>query len=295
MYRNIIMVVVVLIIGLGTAYMNRSRIRSFLRPKTKPEIILKKPVTSGNGAVNILFLHHSTGNNIWSGGVKQWFENIQSKKPYHITEQWFPVNYGNNPYDYWNIWVKHAGDSPFQYEPTLEMITKEFDVVVFKHCFPVSSINDEGTKGSADSPVKTIQNYKAQYNALSAKLSEFPRTKFIVWTGAALTKAATSPENAKRAGAFFDWVRTEWDKPGDNIYLWDFQKLETGGGQYLLDNYAVDPADSHPNKTFSEKVAPLFCQRIVDVIEGRGDSGDKTGQQREVPAGNDSDADKLPQ
>ena len=56
----------------------------------------------------------------------------------------------------------------------------------------------------------------------------------------------------------------------NNIYIWDFYELETEGGLYLKDDYAVSPGNSHPNKEFSAKVAPLFCNRVVDIIETKG-------------------------
>ena len=42
-------------------------------------------------------------------------------------------------------------------------------------------------------------------------------------------------------------------------------------GLYLRNEHAAAPDNSHPNEIFSQKVAPLFAQRIVDVIETRGD------------------------
>jgi len=220
----------------------------------------------------ILFLHHSTGECVWNGGVKEWFAayNKANKTEYEIIEQNFPKDdpYGwnNYPYDYWNIWVKHAGSKPFKGEPTLEMLTPKYDVIVFKHCFPVSGVEEDTGKGDVASEDKRIENYKLQYEALKKKLREFPKTKFIVWTGAALKKSETDEDSAKRAKAFFEWVRDRWDEQGDNIYIWDFRELETEGGLYLKDAYAQ--GDSHPNEKFSKKVAPLFCQRVLEVVRG---------------------------
>jgi hypothetical protein len=230
----------------------------------------------------ILFLHHSTGECIWNGGVKDWFDayNKANKTEYDITEQAFPKDspYGwnNYPYDYWNIWVRHAGKKAYKGEPTLEMLAPKYDVIVFKHCFPVSGIDEDTGSPDVASQDKRIENYKLQYAALKKKLREFPRTKFIVWTGAALVKGETEEAAARRAKAFFDWVRTTWDERGDNIYLWDFQSLETEGGLYLKPAYAA--GDSHPNEKFSRTVAPFFCQRVVDVIRGAGDTGTITGK-----------------
>jgi len=230
----------------------------------------------------ILFLHHSTGEVIWNGGVKEWFDayNQANRTEYDITEQAFPKDspYGwnNYPYDYWNIWVKHAGKKAFKGEPTLEMLTPKYDVIIFKHCFPVSGIDEDSGNPDVASEDKRIENYKLQYAALKKKLREFPKTTFIVWTGAALVKGETDEAAARRAKAFFDWVRTTWDERGDNIYIWDFQTLETEGGLYLKPAYAA--GDSHPNESFAKKVAPLFCQRVVDVIRGAGATGNITGK-----------------
>lgn len=237
----------------------------------------------GDG-MRIIFLHHSTGELAWKGGVKDWFKkyNEENGTNYKIEEQSFPKSspYGwrNYPYDYWNIWVKNAGEKPFRKEPTLEILTKKYDVIVWKHCFPVSRIKEDTGEPDINSEEKRIENYQLHYAALKEKMREFPENKFILWTGAALVKNATDEETAKRAKKFFDWARNEWDQPGDNIYLWDFYELETEGGLYLKEEYAVSPDDSHPGEKFSQRVAPLFCQRIVEVIEERGDSSSITGE-----------------
>jgi hypothetical protein len=109
-------------------------------------------------------------------------------------------------------------------------------------------------------------------------MRQFPSKKFLLWTGAALRKADTSRTKALRAKQFFDWVKNTWDEAGDNIFLWDFYALETAGseeGLYLND--AFSSGDSHPSDAFAQAVAPFFVKRLVDVIEGRGDSGSMTG------------------
>ena len=247
-------------------------------------------------SVNIIFLHHSTGNGVWRGNVNKYMykltkrgevekfvskHNKRNNTNYFVTEQNFPKRepYGwkNYPYDYYNIWVKNAGDKPFVEEPTLEMLTKKYEVIIFKHCFPVSNVLEDDSVSSADSEKKTYGNYKLQYEALKQKMHEFPQTKFILWTGAALTKANTTEENAKRAEEFFNWVKYEWNAPDDNIYLWDFREIETEGGLYLKDEYAVNTDNSHPNREFNGKAAKLFIQRIVDVIENDGKNTNLAG------------------
>lgn len=251
--------------------------------------------------MNILYIHHSTGGVIWQGEKASLFTravrkvspglaetlggqaklpalfekyNKDSGKNYLITETAFPkaAPYGwhNYPYDYYDIWVKHAGNEPYMEEPTLEILTKQYQVISFKHCFPVSNIQPDKDSADINSDYKSLANYKVQYNALRDKLHEFPDTRFIVWTGAALAKGAVSEESAMRAREFFNWVKEEWDLPEDNIWLWDFYELETEGGLYLKEEYATSDTDSHPNSVFASKAVGLVFDRIVDVIENNG-------------------------
>lgn len=234
--------------------------------------------------VRIVFLHHSTGEVLWNAGVPEWFEsyNAAHGTAYAIAERAFPqekpYGWNNYPYDYWNIWVKHAGPRKYQDEPTLEMLTRRYDVIVFKHCFPGSDVGPDEGPADVASDEKSLQNYKLQYDALKRKMRRFPKTKFVVWTGPAQTRSQTDEGNARRAQSFNDWVRGTWDEKGDNIFVWDFRRLETEGGLYAKPEHVVKADDPHPAEAFAARTAPYFAQRVVDVIEGRGDSGDVTGR-----------------
>jgi len=260
--------------------------------------------------MNIIFLHHSTGRVIWNGGntpskITQFAGRISTRlesflntnaqlrvlfkeynkehnTKYTIKEKIFPktVPYGwnNFPYDYYNIWVRNAGEEPYMEEPTLEMLTGDYQVIIFKHCFPVSNINADQDSADISSDFKTLSNYRLQYAALRDKLHEFPDTKFILFTGAAQVKSQITEEQAIRAREFFTWVTDEWDLQGDNIYIWDFYSLQTEGGLYFKDEYAASPQDSHPNDEFASRVVKLLSNRIIDIIENNGNGTLLTGE-----------------
>jgi hypothetical protein len=237
----------------------------------------------------VLFLHHSTGMNIWYGDLdrKQRFYlrkktcmvprlmkeyNDKTGRKISLKEMYFPSGkqypWKNYPYDYYNIWVKNAGVNPYMEEPTLEILTKEYDIIIFKHCFPVSKISEDDQKPDINSDVKTLANYKLQYLALRDKLKEFPQIRFLVWTGAALAEQETNEAEAMRMREFYNWVRDTWKLAGDNIDLFDFREIETEGGLYLKNEYAVDPiADSHPNMNISVKAAKIFVEKIIEVAD----------------------------
>ena len=266
-----------------------------------------KDTTSSD--IKIVFLHHSTGEILWNGARPSLFKralgkinkrladfvckkaelpamikvhNNENSKFYRIEEIEFPksVPYGwnNYPFDYYNIWVANGGDNPYKDEPTLEMLTKEYQVIIFKHCFPVSNIQPDLDSADISSPYKSLANYKLQYSALRDKMHSFPDTKFIVFTGAVQVKSNISIEEAERAKDFFSWVINEWDLPDDNIFIWDFYNNSTEGGLYLKDEYAASQIDSHPNKAYSSKAVRLLFNRIIDVIENDGKSTTLKGE-----------------
>ncbi len=261
------------------------------------------------GEINIIFLHHSTGNVIWRGGNKNFISRVAARLSdgladrlerkaalpamiekhnkkcnvnYKISEIEFPkatpYGWNNYPYDYYNIWIKNAGENYFMEEPTLEILTKKYQVIIFKHCYPVSNIQPDADSADIDSDKKTLSNYKLQYSALRDKLHEFPDTRFILFTGAAQVKSKISEDEAKIAREFFTWVTKEWDLPGDNIFIWDLYQLETEGGLYFRTEYATSSIDSHPNTSFARKAVKLLFNRITDIIETNGNKTTLTGQ-----------------
>lgn len=234
-------------------------------------------------ATNVLYLHHSTGENIWDGGIEGWVNqhNQQAGTNYHIVERNYPNSpypWLNDPYDYYKLWVKNSGDKPHRGQATLEQLVPSYDVIVWKNCFVASDMLPDEAVPSVDSNTKTVANYKLQFDALKGKMHQFPETKFVVWTLPPNVEGATNPTEARYAQEISEWMKESWDEPGDNIYLWDFRSISADDqGHYLRPEYAMSPTDSHPNPTLAGEAAPLFGQRLVDVIEGRGDTAGLTG------------------
>lgn len=242
--------------------------------------------TENTDMTKVLFIHHSTGNNVWrgktnkyivkltnKGDVSKYFAryNREHKTDYVIRDLFFPNEkpYGwkNYPFDYYNIWVKNAGDKPYMEEPTLEILTKQYDVIIFKHCYPVSRLMEDTGNPDIDSEEKRVENYKLQYEALKKKMHEFPGTKFIVWTPAVCTQNTITEEQARGTNNFYRWILDEWDEKGDNIYIWDFYGYETEGGLYLSEKNASSPDNCHPGADFSARMAPVFASFVINVIE----------------------------
>jgi hypothetical protein len=238
---------------------------------------IKGAMASGAKAI---FLHHSTGSGVWSGGVAAAVAslNAASGSAYEVGERAYPNSpwpWDNYPSDYYRLWVGGEGSATDANIQTLDAICAEYDLVIWKHCYPVANIGPDGAAADPASGTKTLANYKAAYDALKTKMRSFPNKRFIVWTGAALLQSSTTPEQAQRFKSFRDWVVDSWDEAGDNIFVFDFWTLETGGGLYLP--AASSGGDDHPSAAFNQATAPKFAERVMDVLQGRGDTDPLTG------------------
>ncbi|MGV8133856.1 MAG: hypothetical protein AB2L20_01470 [Mangrovibacterium sp.] len=242
---------------------------------------------------NIVFLHHSTGGLIYNNGhVADSIQAFNRKNgtDYSITERSFPDKpypWANYPYDYWNIWIKgycneKKGSDGASNVACLEDLCAAYDVVILKHCFPGADILEDTGTPQISSARKSLENYKLQYRALRDKFQEFPENLFIVWTLVPRHRLdADSPQNAKRAKEFADWVKNEWlsengrDYP--NIRIFDYFSLAAEMDihaahprvPYCLKyeyELAHDQEDSHPNQLASEEIGRAFSRFIIETI-----------------------------
>lgn len=245
---------------------------------------------NGGGKKNpqkAIFLHHSTGNGVWKGGVPEWIADYNATHHTNIQATEFsypnkPYPWANYPYDFWNLWVNNNCDSDNKNIECLSTLVEEYDLIIIKHCFPGAAIKaDTGTPDIA-SQTRTLENYKLQYRALRDLFDRYPDTKFMVWTLAPLHRLATDAGDAARAREFVEWVKREWlsedAKSHPNISIFDFFALAAesnpspinGQVNCLKYEYELkhDNHDSHPNTTANTAIAPYFAKAIVDVLAG---------------------------
>jgi len=266
----------------------------------------KRPVLSGSGIIIIvlfflsfflsgtafsqkaIFLHHSTGEGVWNGGdgnsipdLLMVYNNAENTA-YEISERAYPTGtypWENYPYDYWNLWVNGACDSEASTE-CLSGLCMDYDLIIYKHCFPGAGIVEDNGDPNVSSSTKTLGNYKAQYRALRTVFDGYPDTKFMVWTLAPLHRLATNSEDAARAREFVNWVKNDWlsedGKAHPNIYIFDFfayaaeQSAEPENGQTNCLRYEYEGShtgsDSHPNSLANATIAPIFFQAIINTF-----------------------------
>ena len=182
----------------------------------------------------IVFLHHSTGGNLCEEGkVSQWFDDYNS---IHDTSYQFltrsypglkPEPMFNYPYNYWNLWVNGACQLSSQHDrPCLDKLTREYDVIIYKHCYPGSDIQKDTGFSQVDSDHKSLENYKLQYRALRDIMDGYSNTIFIIWTLPPRNRIATTQKHATRSSKFVKWVKNDFlsedKKKHPNIFIFDF-------------------------------------------------------------------------
>jgi hypothetical protein len=241
-------------------------------------------------AQKVIFLHHSTGDGVYTeGNVPQWISNYNAqhgtnyqvfKRPYPDT----PYPWANYPYDYWNLWVNNQCNNTNPNIECLDKLTQNYDVIIFKHCYPGSSIQPDLPVASVSSSVKTLANYKLQYRALRSLMDSYPNKKFIIWTLAPLHRLETYNDEPAKARQFVDWVKTSWltedGKSHPNIYIFDFFGYAAesnpapvnGKFNCLKYDYEVSHTadnNSHPNTLANQTIGPIFAEFIVNTIKNQ--------------------------
>lgn len=248
-------------------------------------------VNAAAGNESIIFLHHSTGWGVYNtGNVEGYFDNYNSQEgtTYQITERDYPDTpypWANYPYDYWNLWINGACDSSNPNIECLDTLVNDYDVIIWKHCFPGAAISADTGNPDITSSSKRIENYKLQYRALRQLMDSYPDTTFIIWTLAPLHRLATNSEHATRANEFSEWVKNDFlteDGEHPNIFIFDFygnaSELDPNppqGMQYTLKyEYEINhtSSNSHPNTLANQNIGPVFAQFIIDVIESKENS-----------------------
>ncbi|MBN1789448.1 MAG: Ig-like domain-containing protein [Bacteroidales bacterium] len=235
----------------------------------------------------VIFLHHSVGDNVFfDGNVPDWISNYNDvhDKNYVVHERSYPNDpypWDNYAYDYWNLWINGACDNDNPDIECMSALTSDYDVIIFKHCYPGAHVLTDGDSPSVSSTRKSLANYKLQYRALRDLMDSYPENKFIVWTLAPLHQLNTTENEAARALEFVNWVKNDWltedEKEHPNIYIFDFFGLvaendpeaENGMLNCLKYEFEISHTDdnNHPNEAANVYVGPIFAQFIVSVIE----------------------------
>jgi len=227
------------------------------------------PTPSASGYRRIIFLHHSCGANlIEQGGVRARFAALGYEFYDHgyngdglvladgtwTGENWDVPDDNTDPDGYANIFAQPLHSPP---DNTFSHLM-EYDVVIFKSCFPVSNIGSD----------EQLNQYKSYYRSIRARMDQYPAKLFIVVTQPPQVPANTDPQEAARARAFTDWLASQEFLGGRrNVFTFNFfNLLADPATDTLRDEYQGDPYDAHPNERANQAIAPQFVEFVHQAI-----------------------------
>jgi hypothetical protein len=221
---------------------------------------------------NIIFLHHSTGENlIMQGGVRErfaqagydfWDHSYNDQGLRDPTGKYTGYSYivprdNTDPDGMARIFSQRAYDLPIN---TLSGLLQH-EVIIIKSCFaPANNIKSD----------EQLETYKSWYLGIRNTMDRYPGKVFVIITSPPLNPAETNPEEATRARAFADWLKSEEFLSGHpNIYTFDlFEKLAEDNPAAtdfnMLREIYRNGSDSHPNQLANETIGPV----LVDFVTG---------------------------
>lgn len=232
-----------------------------------------RSVVSDGQFTNIVFLHHSVGQNlIRQGRVREQF----AEAGYHFWDHGYnsrglvrpngtATGYGYNvPNDNTNPdGLARIFAQPVYWLPINtfgELLRHE--VIAFKSCFPVSNITSD----------EQLETYKTHYLSMRDVMDRHPDRIFIILTPPPLNPSQTDPDAAARARAFSNWLTSDEYLSGHpNVLTFDlFDSLAeddpTAPDRNMLREAYRDGTDSHPNAMANEIIGPRFVDFVINAI-----------------------------
>ncbi len=225
-----------------------------------------------------IFLHHSTGQNIWgpngsSTSVPQEMNiynaahGFAGAEAVTMNEEWWSPD--DNEWARWHAFFENP-------EPStgIGQYLAGNPVIVIKSCFPSSAIAWQGSpQDTLDPEMKTIYNYQWHWRHIVRVMRQHPENFFVIWTNAPLEPSSTNATEAALSNQFCTWAKETLASGLDpetgafppNVYVFDFFHMLTGSNGMMLPSYAAGPGDSHPNAAATALVAPRFVNEIFDA------------------------------
>lgn len=242
----------------------------------------------GNGvpadvANRVFFLHHSVGQGLIDGGVRQWITdyNTAHATSFEFWDHGYPAeglrnaegadtgeSYGatadnTNPDGLLYLWTSAEAEAVH----ARQLILDNYYVIAFKSCFVDIVSLDDGT----------LAQYRTDYLQMRDVFDQHTDRIFVVVTAPPGAYGATDAASASNAREFANWMGSATYLSGHpNVLCFDLFDLlanpddGTARANMLRDDYLSDPTgqDSHPNEAGNQAVAPLFAEFLVNAATG---------------------------
>ena len=269
--------IAVLAVGIGVVVM-WPRLRGILSGWRTyiPLPVYSGPIESNGDYTNVVFLHHSTGRAlIAEGNVRPLLAELgyqfwdhgynheglvrpdgtSARANYRI-----PGNQGRGNTDVdglAELFSQPVTDPPSNAFSRL----LQHEVVAFKSCFPNSAVKSDEMQ----------EQFQTWYLQMRDVMDQHPDRVFIIVTSPPLHPLATNADEARRARAVANWLKSDEYVAGHpNVFVFDFfDLLADPSADTLRAEYQLDPdnPDSHPNRLANETIGPLFVKFIDEAVQ----------------------------
>jgi hypothetical protein len=218
--------------------------------------------------VRIIFMHHSTGQGVIAeGGVREGFtalgyefwdhgyndDGLVDASGNALGINWSVPDDNTDPDGWYAIFHQPVTDPPSN---TFSHML-QYDVIIFKSCFPTSDIQSE----------EQFEDYRRHFLSIRDVIDRHPDRLFIAFTTPPLVPNSTTPEAAARARRWAEYLTSDEYLVGHpNLVVFDFFSLLADEDGFLRSDYRADEWDSHPNELANRTVGPLLVRFVDQAI-----------------------------
>ena len=233
-------------------------------------------IESDGSYTNVIFVHHSTGRRlIAEGNVRPLF----TERGYQFWDHGYNHEGlvrpdGKPTYAHYDIPGNGRqgntdvdGLAELFSQPVTDPPSNAFsrllqhEVIVFKSCFPNSAIKSDAMQ----------QQFQIWYVQMRDVMDQHPDRIFIVVTSPPLHPRATNADEARRARAVANWLKSDEYLAGHpNAFTFDFYDLLADPVTHTLRNEyqsSSESPDSHPNILANETIGPLFVEFVDQAAQ----------------------------
>lgn len=238
--------------------------------------LYSEPMLSEGSYTNVIFLHHSVGENlIGEGGVRAlltelgyqfWDHGYNQKGLVRPDGMSTGAHYGipgalsrgdTDVGGLARLFAQPVTDPPDNAFSRL----MQHEVIIVKSCFPNSAIKSDDMQ----------EQFQAWYLQMRDVMDQHPDRIFILVTSPPLHPLKTSADEATRARNITNWLRSdEYLKGHPNIFVFGFFDLLADPDTNMLHakyQKNADEADSHPNRSANEIIGPQFVEFVIQSVE----------------------------
>ena len=256
------------------------------------------PTQASAAPLKLAFIHHSVGEN-WLADDQGALGQALDAGNYFVSDTnygWGPDSIGDRTdIPNWPEWFTGPDSPTFLdalyalsdqnsgYTRTLADPGGDNQIIMFKSCYPNSSLAGNPDDPAAPGTDLTVANAKYAYNQLLTYFATRPDKLFVVVTAPPNSEA----DYGANARAFNNWLLNSWRAENNyqlhNVAVFDFYNVLTGPDNHHrmvagaeqhvytpgLNNayYRTDPGNDHPNVAGSQKATAEFVPMLNHFVE----------------------------